>query len=174
MAAEALRTRDWQGIVVRELLGPRDLTFAEVTRILGTRLGKPDLPYVRMTYEDLTATFVQTGFSADVARTYVQLVRALSEGTVEIGRRTNGGQHDTDALRGVRRGIGRGVRERVSVQPRVARSTSRISSSSAAANLLASSEPTRKRCPSSNWTSTPSSPETFQSQPEGVSRIPHP
>ena len=30
--------RDWRGTVVRELLGLRDLTFAEVTRILGTRL----------------------------------------------------------------------------------------------------------------------------------------
>ena len=79
VAAEALRTRDWQGIVVRELLGPRDLTFADATRILGTQLGKPDLPYIRMTYEDLAATLVQTGFSADVARSYVELVRALNE-----------------------------------------------------------------------------------------------
>lgn len=83
VAAAALRTRDWQGIVVRELLGQRDLTFAEVTRILGTRLGKPDLPYVRMTYEDLTATLVQTGLSADVAHTYAQLLRALNEGLVK-------------------------------------------------------------------------------------------
>ena len=81
-AAEALRLRKWQGHVVRELLGPRDLTFAEVTRILGTRLGKPDLPYVRMSYDDLAATLVQTGLSSDVARTYVELVRALNEGIV--------------------------------------------------------------------------------------------
>jgi uncharacterized protein YbjT (DUF2867 family) len=82
VAAEALRARDWQGLVVRELLGPRDLTFAEVTRILGPRLGLPDLPYVRMTYEDLEAAFVQLGFSADVAREYAQLDRAISDGTV--------------------------------------------------------------------------------------------
>ena len=82
VAAAALRARDWRGTVVRELLGPSDLTFAEVTRILAERLDTPGLPYVRMTYEDLTATFVQLGFSADVARTYVDLVRALSEGTV--------------------------------------------------------------------------------------------
>jgi uncharacterized protein YbjT (DUF2867 family) len=79
VAAGALATRDWQGIVVRELLGPRDLTFADATRILGRELGKPDLPYIRMTYEDLSATLVQTGLSADVARSYVELVRALSE-----------------------------------------------------------------------------------------------
>ena len=82
VAAAALRARDWHGRVVRELLGPRDLTFAEVTRILGIRLGKPDLPYVRMAYEDLAAAFVQMGASADVARADVEVVRALNDGIV--------------------------------------------------------------------------------------------
>lgn len=82
VAAEALRTRTWHGTVVRELTGPRDLTFAEATRILGNRLGKADLPYVRMSYDDLTATYTQLGFSPDVARTYVGLVRALNDGIV--------------------------------------------------------------------------------------------
>lgn len=82
VAAEALRTRNWHGTVVRELMGPDDLTFAEVTRILAARLGKPDLPYVRMTYDDLTATYEQVGLSPDVARAYVELVRALNDGTV--------------------------------------------------------------------------------------------
>lgn len=82
VAAEALRTRNWHGTVVRELMGPDDLTFAEVTRILAARLGRPDLAYVRMTYEDLTATYVQVGLSADVARVYVELVRALNDGIV--------------------------------------------------------------------------------------------
>ena len=30
-AAAALQARDWDGFVVRELLGPRDLSYAEVT-----------------------------------------------------------------------------------------------------------------------------------------------
>src|SRR5262245_6091299 len=46
VAARALTARDWTGVVVQELLGPRDLTYAEVTRILGPLLAKPDLPYV--------------------------------------------------------------------------------------------------------------------------------
>jgi hypothetical protein len=54
------------------------------------------------------------------------------------------------------------------------RRKARISRRSASANLFGSSEPTRKRCPSSNWTSTPSSLDTFHSQPVGVSRMPQP
>src|SRR5262245_34964090 len=38
-AAQALRSRDWSGFVVRELLGPRDLTQPEVARIIGERIG---------------------------------------------------------------------------------------------------------------------------------------
>ena len=40
-SAQALKARDWEGVVVRELLGPRDLTYSEATRILGERIGSP-------------------------------------------------------------------------------------------------------------------------------------
>ena len=50
-ASEALSTRDWKGFVVRELLGERDISFTEVTRIIGERIGLPDLHYVQFPYE---------------------------------------------------------------------------------------------------------------------------
>lgn len=88
-AAQALRRRDWTGVVVRELLGPRDVTFAEATRILGARLGKPDLPYVQFPYADFTASLVQMGVSQNVAGLYAEMSRAINEGTVKSleGRR---------------------------------------------------------------------------------------
>jgi uncharacterized protein YbjT (DUF2867 family) len=82
VAAAALRARDWRGVAIRELLGPCDLTMTGATRVLGTCLGKPDLPYHRMSYEDLMATLVQVGLSQDVAAANVELCRALNEGTV--------------------------------------------------------------------------------------------
>lgn len=42
-AAKALKARDWKGVVVRELLGARDISYPEPTRILGEKIGKPDL-----------------------------------------------------------------------------------------------------------------------------------
>ena len=51
-AARALKGRDWNGVVVRELLGPRDLSHVEATRIIGERIGKPDLQYVQFSYAD--------------------------------------------------------------------------------------------------------------------------
>ena len=54
-AAAALRSRDWTGFAVRELLGPRDLTHAEVARMIGAAVGRPDLAYVQIPEDDLRA-----------------------------------------------------------------------------------------------------------------------
>ena len=68
VAAKALMARDWQGVVVRELLGPpRDLTYAEATRILGDRLGKPDLKYLQFSYVDTAKALVQGDLSESFA-----------------------------------------------------------------------------------------------------------
>ena len=89
VAARALRTRDWHGVAVRELLGERDLTFAEATRIIGMRIGKPDLPYVQFPYPDFTASLVHMGISPNVAGLYAEMARAINEGRVKSqeGRR---------------------------------------------------------------------------------------
>jgi uncharacterized protein YbjT (DUF2867 family) len=89
VAAKALVARDWKGVVVRELLGPRDLSYAEVTRILGERIGKPDLKYVQFPYADMTKALVQMGLSENVAGLYAELSRALNEGKIKAqhGRR---------------------------------------------------------------------------------------
>jgi uncharacterized protein YbjT (DUF2867 family) len=83
VATRALRQRDWSGVVVRELLGERDLTFAEATRIIGTRIGHPELPYVQFPYADFTASLVQMGVSRSVAALYAEMSRAVNEGRVK-------------------------------------------------------------------------------------------
>jgi uncharacterized protein YbjT (DUF2867 family) len=78
-AAEALAARDFSGFTVRELLGPRDLTQAEVTRILGAAIGRPDLAYVQLPYEAFEAALAQAGLSRDLARLYAEMARGLNE-----------------------------------------------------------------------------------------------
>lgn len=82
VAARALRRRDWQGVVVRELLGERDLSYAEATRIIGERIGKLDLAYVQLPDAELAAALVREGFSEDTARLQIELNRALNDGTI--------------------------------------------------------------------------------------------
>jgi uncharacterized protein YbjT (DUF2867 family) len=89
-AAEALRSRDWSGGEIRELLGPRDLTYAEATRIFGEAIGRPDLPYVQLSGDEMIAALVQAGFTADTAALHVEMGHAISAGTIgPLGGRTS-------------------------------------------------------------------------------------
>ena len=74
---------------MQEILGERDLTFAEATRIIGARIGKPNLPYVQFSYADFTASLVQIGISPNVAGLYAEMARAINDGRVKSveGRR---------------------------------------------------------------------------------------
>jgi len=88
VAAQALAARDWKGIVIRELLGPRDLSYDEATRILGERIGKPDLQYVQFSYDDMAQALLGAGLSESFARLYVEMTRAFNEGRVRPRART--------------------------------------------------------------------------------------
>jgi len=88
-AAAAIAARDWSGVEVRNLLGPRDLSLAEVTRILGAAIGKPDLAYVQFPYDAYAGALVQAGLSEDMAQLYVEMSRAFNDGIVKVvGGRT--------------------------------------------------------------------------------------
>jgi uncharacterized protein YbjT (DUF2867 family) len=81
-AAAALRSRDWTGFAVRELLGPRDLTYAEVARMIGAAIGRPDLAYVQIPEDDLRAALEAAGWSPDATRLQVEMNRVFSDGSV--------------------------------------------------------------------------------------------
>jgi uncharacterized protein YbjT (DUF2867 family) len=85
-AAKALMARDWTGVVVRELLGASDISYSEATRILGERIGKPDLQYVQFSYEDQANALVQAGLSESFAKLYVEMTRAFNEGRIKPTR----------------------------------------------------------------------------------------
>jgi uncharacterized protein YbjT (DUF2867 family) len=94
-AAAAIAARDFTGVEIRDLVGPRDLTMAEATRILGAAIGKKDLPYVQFPYEAFAGALVQAGLSSDVARLYVEMSRAFNDGLIRPPARTPGSSTPT-------------------------------------------------------------------------------
>jgi uncharacterized protein YbjT (DUF2867 family) len=88
-AARALKARNWTGVVVRELLGAGDLTFAEATRVIGAHVGKPELQYVQFPYADFASSLVQMGISPNMAGLYAEMARAFNDGRIKSleGRR---------------------------------------------------------------------------------------
>ena len=79
----ALHARDFKGSAMRELLGPRDLSLDEATRIIGAAIGKPDLKYVQFPYEAALDAMVSGGLSTSMATLYVEMSKAFNEGLVK-------------------------------------------------------------------------------------------
>jgi uncharacterized protein YbjT (DUF2867 family) len=82
VAADALKNSDFTGTVVRELAGPRDLTMKEATRILGTVIGKSDLPYVRFPDQGYVDGLKSAGFDPEAARLFLEMAQAFNRGLV--------------------------------------------------------------------------------------------
>jgi uncharacterized protein YbjT (DUF2867 family) len=66
----------------RELLGPREYTMAEATRILGAAIGKPGLKYVQFPYEDARKAMIGNGLSPSYADAMMQIARSFNEGKI--------------------------------------------------------------------------------------------
>lgn len=79
-ACERLIKRDFKGKTVKELLGARDLTMKEATKVLGSAIGKPDLKYVQFSYEDAEKAMLNMGFSADAAKLMIEMNKSINEG----------------------------------------------------------------------------------------------
>jgi hypothetical protein len=60
--------------------GPRDLSYGEATRILGERIGQPDLQYIQLPYEEMKGALIGAGLSENFASLQVEFGRALNEG----------------------------------------------------------------------------------------------
>lgn len=80
--AELLMDRSWSGKSTRELLGPREYTMTETTRILGAAISRPDLSYSQFPYEEAEKAMLGMGMSANVAATMTELYRGINEGRV--------------------------------------------------------------------------------------------
>jgi uncharacterized protein YbjT (DUF2867 family) len=79
-AADALLHPTVRGKETRELLGPRDITYTEVSTIIGRAIGKPDLKYVQVPDDQFRGVLVQMGMSEQFARLLVEMIGALNSG----------------------------------------------------------------------------------------------
>ena len=80
VAVEYLMAPSFSGYQVRDLLGPREYTHREATSILGAAIGRPDLPYVEMSYEEYRKNLLEMGLSASGADTLTQTWVAVNDG----------------------------------------------------------------------------------------------
>jgi uncharacterized protein YbjT (DUF2867 family) len=84
--ADHLVTKSFSGKSVKELLGQRDLTMDEAAKIIGRKIGKPDLKYVTFSYEDSYKGFVAAGMSEDVSRLFVEMGKGMNDRLFGTGK----------------------------------------------------------------------------------------
>ena len=82
-AAQALVARNFNGKQTRELLGERDLSYAEVASIIGSAIGKPELKYIHLPDQGVRGAFLQMGMSANVADLILEMSGALNSGEMK-------------------------------------------------------------------------------------------
>jgi uncharacterized protein YbjT (DUF2867 family) len=80
VAAAGLLEGLFEGKKVDYLLGPKDYTMAEATRVLAAAAGIKDIPYVQFPYPDMEKALLGMGFSADVSRLFVEMTDGFNTG----------------------------------------------------------------------------------------------
>lgn len=77
-AAESLLTLDFQGRVVRELQGERDLNFLEATAVIGRILNRPGLHFVQIPLEQAKQEWRESGMSSNVIDLMTEVVEGIN------------------------------------------------------------------------------------------------
>jgi uncharacterized protein YbjT (DUF2867 family) len=83
-AAEALLKLDFVRKSTHELQGPRDVTYAEVAKIVGAAVGKGDLVYNLVPAAQLKPALTQMGMSSNMADLLLEMADALNSGHMKM------------------------------------------------------------------------------------------
>jgi uncharacterized protein YbjT (DUF2867 family) len=88
VAAEAMENSRFSGKQVRDLLGPRDVSMNEATRVIGKAIGKEDLQYVQFPLEAVKQAMLGMGASESLANDITEMTQWLnaSEGQFNLVR----------------------------------------------------------------------------------------
>jgi uncharacterized protein YbjT (DUF2867 family) len=81
-ALNALLQLNFTGHQTHDLQGQRDLTYVEITAIIGAAIGKPDLKYQLISSEQFAEFTEQMGWAKNVAALMAEMVDAQNSGHV--------------------------------------------------------------------------------------------
>ncbi len=85
-AAVRLLDLDFAGQSVQYLLGRNDLSMNEATIAIGIKIGRPNLQYKELPYEEAEKGLIAAGLSPDMGRRYMEMNKAFNEGLITARR----------------------------------------------------------------------------------------
>ena len=77
--AEFLEELKFTGSTVFEFVGPKDITMADATKIIGKAIGKHDLKYKHLSYEEAETEMIESGIKHQMAKLTVDMDKAFNE-----------------------------------------------------------------------------------------------
>jgi uncharacterized protein YbjT (DUF2867 family) len=87
IAAAHLANLDFTGKSVHAVMGPKDYTYLEFTRIIGSAIGNPELTYVQLPVEQVKQAFLGNGFSEDFTSNLIEMGTAIKTGFMNYQKR---------------------------------------------------------------------------------------
>jgi uncharacterized protein YbjT (DUF2867 family) len=86
VATDKLDRLDFKGKTSLALLGSKDYTQREITAVIGKAIGKPDLSYVQISFEDQKKFLVQYGASESMAEAMIKMWENVNDGLSGVQR----------------------------------------------------------------------------------------
>ncbi len=87
-AAEEMNASSFSGKSVRYIASD-ERTTTDIAKVLGTAIGKPELPWVNFKNEDTHAGMIQAGLTEEVAKNYVEMGAAIASGEMSADYNNN-------------------------------------------------------------------------------------
>jgi uncharacterized protein YbjT (DUF2867 family) len=87
VSARLLMNKSWSGVEHVSVLGPEDISFNDMARIMSDVLGRP-VRFQQISFEAYKAGFIQRGMSEAVAQAMVDMAAAKNEGLDNAEPRT--------------------------------------------------------------------------------------
>jgi uncharacterized protein YbjT (DUF2867 family) len=82
-AAARMADLDFSGHTHEYILGPRDISYNEITAVLGKAIGRDDLNYVQFPPDQAVVGLQHFGFSGNSAKLLVELAEGINSGVVQ-------------------------------------------------------------------------------------------
>jgi len=79
VAADLLAKLNFSGTTVKELLGERDLTMSEVTKVFAKAIGRKEITYVQFPYEDAAKAMAQMGISKSCVDGFIEMAQSFND-----------------------------------------------------------------------------------------------
>jgi uncharacterized protein YbjT (DUF2867 family) len=82
-AAKRLLALDFQGKQVQHLFGAEDISYDELAKVYGAKIGKPELAYTQLPYDAFKGVMMsQWGASESMADKMIEFTQAVNEGRI--------------------------------------------------------------------------------------------